>query len=369
VQARQLLAEAFLLSNNPAKAEQQYRSLTEVDPRNSTAWHGLGRTYEALARDGLAQLSETAPDSPQMLVLAGDSRLKSRQHGAAFLFYKQAVEKAPNMRGLHAALAEVYKRTGHDDWARTAELREATLGVPDCTTEKLACDFAAGRLRDVIRAESDTAEALFWKITAWNELAAQAFAQLLTLPDSPEAHELRAEIHTNQRRYPEAVAELEQAVALSPGNRRIGRAFAASLHRASDFERARAVLESLITVDRDSASLHYLLGDTYLNLQQPQQAITHLEHAVKLEPGVLAAHAALGRAYLQNQQAQHAIPHLQEALSSDEDGAIHYQLASAYRSTRQSELARETLKKYSELAEADRKAKAEVEQQAQITGP
>src|SRR5256885_5308872 len=56
---------------------------------------------------------------------------------SAFYLYRRALEKAPAMRGLHRAVAEIYRQTEHPDWANMEEEKEVSLPQPDCRTPTL----------------------------------------------------------------------------------------------------------------------------------------------------------------------------------------------------------------------------------------
>ncbi|MGH9630768.1 MAG: tetratricopeptide repeat protein, partial [Bryobacteraceae bacterium] len=298
------------------------------------------------------------------------TRTKQRQFSSAFFLYKEALKRAPQMRGLHAGLAEVYRESGHADWAAVEQQREQKLGAPDCAMSKLECDYGAGRYSEVAAAaKTKTAEAYYWRSRAYNELATAAFGKLMQLPPSVESHEFMAEVHRNQRRYKEAVEELRKALEKSGGSPRIEVELARAMHQATDFEAARGLLSKLLKLEPDSAELNFLMGDSLLNLQKAQEAVSYLSKAVQKDGRMLAAHASLARAYMQTGGDAKAIPHLKAALPLDTDGSMHYQLARAYQGSGQAELARETLARYQKISAKDKAEKESLEQDMQITAP
>jgi predicted Zn-dependent protease len=342
-----------------------YQKITVAQPQNSTAWHGLGRAYEELAQRTFSGLQRQGPESAYVMALIGESRLKNRQFGSAFFFLKKASDKG-SFPGVNSSLAEVYRNTGHAEWARAAESKESP---PDCAKNRLACLFGKQQYAAVAKTAARTPEALYWKTKAYNELASQAFAKLLSLPTSAEAHEFRANVHLSQRRYSEAVQELRNALQMSPRSKRLQRELATTLIAVNDLAGASSLLKQLLEQDPESPDLHFILGDVLLRQEQPEVALEHLEASVKARPDLLEARALLGRAYVQVGRGGEAIPHLEAALATDQDGSLHYQLARAYGAAGQQELSREALKKYQELSSADRDAKEAVEAEAQITAP
>jgi predicted Zn-dependent protease len=365
--ARSMLVEALVGLEQYGRAESHLRWLSERTPSDPTTWLKLGRTYEALAAQAGSELLTRNGESAFALALAAGARLERRQRAAAFHLYRQAIDRAPTLRGLHAAVAEIYRSEGHPDWALVEEEKERGLGRPDCGREPLDCAFAAGKYREVVTAASaaKTGEASYWLIRAYDALAAQAFARLAALPPSAQSHEQRAEVGRREGRYLESADAWRQAIALAPEDPRLKLELAVTLRLNRDFAGARQVLEELSRAMPDAAEPSYLLGDVLLAEQQPERALPLLERAVRLEPDRPHAHGALGRAYALVGRPADAIPHLERALPADEDGSLRYQLARAYQATGQAEKARIALQDY----EAFRKAAEAQAKEAPITPP
>jgi tetratricopeptide (TPR) repeat protein len=295
------------------------------------------------------------------------------------------------MRGVHAMLAEIYKKDGHADWAAKEEEKERELPPLNCNdagvtssvspgvlrgkqssnSQKLECNFWAGRYGDVVTSSKDikTAEAYFWRTRAYNELARQAFSGLAQLPPSAEAHEMMAQTHFNRRNFAASTKEWQEALKLSPGNPYYRQGLAISLSSSGDYDGARKLLEELIKQAPDSAELDYWLGFTLLSLGDVEAAIPFLEKGVAGDPTVLPAQRDLARAYLRVGQIEKAIPHLKAALPIDEQGSLYWQLAQAYRKSGQRELQREMLEKFQQIQTSATAEKKKFEEQIEITPP
>ncbi len=367
--ARLNLGEALEALERYPEATEQFRKLAELDAQNPEAWYKLGLCYQALARQSFDELAKLAPGSAYWLALAADSRAKVAQYSSAFYLYRQALDKMPTMRGVHAALADIYRKTGHPDWAATEEKRESDLGPLDCQAATAACRFQAGQYAELAATPAATPEAFYWKTRAYNQLAIQSFARLGELPPSPEYHELLANIHAVQHEDVEAAQEWQKAYELSHGDPRIGSQLAAALLTTGDNHGAQQLVEQLLKRQPDSPELNYLEGSALLNQQEVTQAIPHLEKAVARDPAMPAAHSALARAYLQTQQTAKAIPHLLTALPTDQDGSLHYQLARAYQMTGQAARAETLLKEYQQILAAKTAEQQQAEQEIKITPP
>ena len=267
---------------------------------------------------------------------------------------------------MHAALAAIYRETGHPDWAAVEDERERGLGRPDCAVRRLECGFASGRHREVLADTDDASgpEALYWRARASSELARAALARLEQLPPSAELHELLAEAYRVQGQHRRSLSEWEEALLIRPGDRRLRTERVRSLWLNADYAPARTALEGLLRDDPDSAELNHLMGDTLLALDQADGALAHLEKATARRPDLLPARASLGRCYLRLGRAADAIPHLRASLAVDEDGSLRYQLARAYREAGMEGLAREALAAYQALAAARTRV-----EQGEITPP
>jgi predicted Zn-dependent protease len=347
-EARSLLVEALLGLERYAQAEPHLRRLTQLTPSDPAAWFNLGKTYEALAGQVFKELQTRDSESPFGLALAADARVKQGQRNAAFHLYRQAIDRGPTLRGLHAAVAAIYRSAGHPEWAAVEEERERRLPEPDCPREILACGFAAGKHREVIAAasRSKTPAGYYWLVRSYDELAAQAFARLTALPASAQSYELMAEGHRHERRYAESAEQWRKAIALAPGDARLRMELAVTLRLGRDFAGAQQVLEELRRADPDAPEPNYFLGDVLLAQEQPERAIAFLEKAVRDGSKWPQAHGALGRAYALVGRAADAIPHLKQALPADVDGSLRYQLARSYQATGQADLARAALEDY-----------------------
>ena len=86
------------------------------------------------------------------------------------------------------------------------------------------------------------AESRYWRARAANELALAAFKQLDALPDSPERRTIRATAARAEERQTDAIAELEAALTLAPGNPALVYDLASARYQARDYEQTIATL-------------------------------------------------------------------------------------------------------------------------------
>jgi tetratricopeptide (TPR) repeat protein len=362
--ARLMLAEALLNLERYEPAVTQFEHARDLVPENPKVWYGLGRAYEALSEKVFHELETANPAPPYWHALAADVYLKQRRYGSAFTHYRLALAANATLSGVHAGLATVYERTGHADWAKIESQRERQT-APGCSTGGLACDFAERRFREIIQSDrsSTSAETQYWRCKAYSELAHQAYARLLQLPPSLEAHLHNAKMLDDSGFAREAAAEWREALTLAPGDVQIGTTLVWSLYRADEFDSALPILEELLLNGTSTRELNFLYGATLLNLDQPEKAIAPLESAIRLDDNFLPAHAALGQALIEIGKPALAIPHLKAALPGDEDGKTHFGLFRAYQLTGQTELAAHARAAYEKSSMA-----SETNERRQATG-
>ena len=352
--ARKLLADALLALERPAQAERELDALAHLTAADPAVWLALGRVYESIATRAYETLVDRGPESAEALALVAEARLDGGQPEVALALYRKALERAPAMRGLHAAIARLYRQTGHAEWAAVEDERERRQPALDCARTPLECRFVAAKHREVLSAGagSSTPAAAYWVARSSNVLAGEAFAQLEALPASAPLHEWRAAQLRDEGRYAESAAEWRQALGFAPGDVRRRQELALTLRLDRDLAGAERVLQELLRDAPDSAGANYLLGDVLLARQQPEAAIPLLERAVRLDPRLAHARGALGRAYALVGRTQEAIPELEQALRVDEDGSLHLQLARAYQAVGRSADGERTLGAWRSLREA-----------------
>src|SRR5262249_55834623 len=162
------------------------------------------------------------------------------------------LKKAPEMRGIHGGLAEIYRKTNHPDWAAVEEEKE-----------RLLPDQAKNRTK---------LEEYYRQARHYNDLAVEAFSRLGELPPSLQVFELMADIHRNHRQYLEAVKDWQSALKLAPGNAQVQRELATSLYLAKDYSAALPALEKLLKRDPRAPDLNFFVGDTLLHMDQVENA-------------------------------------------------------------------------------------------------
>lgn len=364
VDVRGMLANALLALDRAREASTHFRKLTTLAPADPKAWYGLGRSYETLAGQAFEQLTKSSEGSAEWLALIAETRVVRRQYRSAYYFYRQALEKSPGLRGAHAAIAQIYRTTGHEDWAAVEVAKEKAIPALDCAREKPACDYAAGRFLDAASSGSP-----YWRARSYNELALRSFSQLGKLPESVELHAVKAELAASHDQFREAADEWLAALKLAPGDPRLQQELATAVYMSHDYKAALPLLQGQLRIDPHSAELNFFTGDSLLRLEDPGNAISYLQAALAANPKLAPAHASLGLALSRTGKNLEAVPHLEKAVDIDEDGSLHYQLARAYQSVGAREKAQAAMARYQEILKRSEEGKQSLDQEAQIGPP
>jgi tetratricopeptide (TPR) repeat protein len=371
-ETRGMLASALLDAKRLDEAGEEYRKLTDAVAEDPRAWYGLGMTYQGIAAAAFDRLQQANPTSAYVAALVAETRVQRRQFRSGFFFYNEAAKQLPNLHGIHAALADVYRKTGHADWALEEDAKERAIPAADCKAHPEECQFAGGHDLQIVtqaRRGALPAEALYWRAKAANELSMQALFRLGQLPPSAELHQLRAEIARGQGQHLESVREWREALALMPNNPRIRQELTASLFMAQDYKAALAEAESILKHNPASPEMNFIAGDSLLRTEEPQKALMYLKTALSSDPKMLSADASLGLALARLGNHAEAVPHLEKALELDEDGSLYYQLARAYQAMGNREKATAAMAKYQEILKKSQEQKEEVAREAQIGPP
>ena len=359
--ARLMLAEALLLAERHAEALPHFRVASELLADDPRPWYGLNRVYARLGQAAEKQLMEGFPESGYARAARAERQEAAGNYGIAVRQFLGALSDE-NLDPLArqaavSGLAEIYERSGHENWALAAKRTFRAERGPDCSlgTESYACLYRASQFEELVNSDSTppSPSQSFWTARAFAQLAARALEQLAGLAESPQLHEIEARALGERGSHRQAAGLWKRALALDRENRVLKLGLANALFESNDYGAAIPLLDELIAGEPQSARLLFLRGACLLNLQQAERALRDLAHAVELKADFASAHAELARAHLMTGSPDRAISHLLEVLDSDTAGIQHYRLAQAYGQTGQADLAKQALATYRKLSIAD----------------
>ena len=145
----------------------------------------------------------------------------------------------------------------------------------------------------------------------------------------PVNHELGllvAEVYFQEKEYAKARECLAQILKAHPNYFEATFLLGLIQQRKGHLQEAQATLEMAVGLKKDSSAAHASLGSLLAAIGKKQQAITHLNTALKLKPSA-PVHFLIGAVYYGAGQHKRAIQHLKQATKLDPQfGEAHYQL-------------------------------------------
>lgn len=279
------LGYVFTALKKSKEARAEYDRAMQLDPKMPEAPLNLGILL--LAEDPAAAVAPlqravdllAAQSRPRMLL--GLAYEKSGDVKSAANSYEGALALDPSDKETALHLAELYLRQNR---AADAESRFRAVLAADAASHSAQLGLAqslelqkkpeaADAYRVYLQSEPGDAAArdrLLHFLVA-SEKYDEALAELQTAGhggDSVEALKLKADILINQKKLPEAVAALQQAVAKTPQDAKLRGGLGRTFLQQRDFPNAEKELKAAITLDpgnlvywRDLTSTYYLAGN------------------------------------------------------------------------------------------------------------
>ncbi|RKU15317.1 hypothetical protein C6503_13845 [Candidatus Poribacteria bacterium] len=215
----------------------------------------------------------------------GIAYLEAGQYSRAVPEFEAAVKLDPNFIGAHSALCRAYLEQNELENAGTA-------------------------------------------VAAALKLDANYQPALLLYGTIIEAYHDRGKAHLDEKRYTEAVAAFQKAIALAadldnnsqdshPENTHIYVHLGAAHIGMQAYQQAIEALQHAIAQDADLVDAHYNLGYAYVEQGTYDQAIPHLERAIAIAPHLKRAHYNLARAYRESGNLEAATNAITETLRLD----------------------------------------------------
>jgi tetratricopeptide (TPR) repeat protein len=192
-----------------------------------------------------------------------------------------------------------------------------------------------------------------------SELATREFDRLYKLaPEGARVHQLMAQAFKLQNKLGEAAAEYELALGADPNLLEALLELAAIRREESNCERAAALYRRAQAV-RTTYEARYGLGVCLAVQNDHKAAIEELREALKHDPNSASAHFALGNSLLQLGDASSAAVAIERAVALEPGKPQgYYVLGRVYRAMGLEERSRQAFARAQELAQAERAADA-----------
>ena len=268
-----------ILQKSP-EAEAAYNKALEIEPDNEDALIGLAVVYQDLG--DRAKVSEilrrivASDPSPNTLTALARSYEQQDEYGLAAETYRQAVAMTPDNAALQQALAQNLAMSGHQDEAleiyqklveKDPSDAESHLRISQIYTRKGEFDKAWAELQEAKKSAPDSTEVLYHEINLLESMGktSDAIARLKELLD-------------NSRKTTYSTGER--------ANRALFLERLAVLYRSDEqYDNAVKTFEELRDLDPDlDARVSAQIGDTYRQGRQFQKAADVLNDAFKKYP-------------------------------------------------------------------------------------
>jgi Flp pilus assembly protein TadD len=210
----------------------------------------------------IAQLSAAATAKPSAAIsfTLGNLALQTGDTKAARTHYEAAIQGFPNFLRAYKNLGIVHVQDGRYDEAVTMLVKTLQLG---------------GQSEDVYGLLGYSYLNLGDSVSA---LRAYEFALFLA-PTSRDWRMGKIQCLSNLRRWDDAIAMIDGMLATNPQQTELLMLQANAFVAKNEPENAAATLEILLASGRDNVNARLLLGDIYLNFQQPDLALQHYRAA------------------------------------------------------------------------------------------
>ncbi len=294
------------------KAIEAALEVLEEDPTNLLALELLASARSAQGRREEAieihrRILAIDASRPLSHVLFGNLLWQSGDLEGAEASFRSALERDPDFARAHRRLGELYFTLGENGKALASFGRAAELSEDDVETRlgiarslKASGDVAAAmkELESLHGTNRENPEVLaeYAGTIAQQGDVDGALALLAAGPDHHDVHYTASVILRSRERMPEALAELERALALEPGS-------ALALHdRGVLLSRMGKLAEALTSLEKalesqDTPSTRNALGTTLCRMDRCAEAIPHFERAVAAAPSFVEALENLAQAY------------------------------------------------------------------------
>lgn len=322
--------------------------------------------------DGLDQ----ARHSTFLQFLARQSRLKALSPDfSGFLSNLFSGQSPPPQPSLPSS--ESIPRTAQEDYssgryAQCASQSKNSLKTKSVVSLKLlaTCAYFTGDYQlssnasvALAAVEPHSLAAVYWSIKANEPLAFIALDRFQQLePDSSRTHLLLGDIYRQRKRFGDAEAEYQRALAISPEDPAPLIGLASAYLGDGDIVKAKETAELALNRTPNDPELNLLMAEALIAKHDLAPAEPYLQRALNSKPQMLPhVHALLSKVYTEAGDTRQAIDELLLGIKSDEDGSLHYQLARLYRKIGDSKDADATLEQMKVLKQQRRQQRAVAE--------
>ena len=124
------------------------------------------------------------------------------------------------------------------------------------------------------------------------------------------------------QQWSDAQWAFEEAAKVEPGNAKAYLGAGSALNEQKDYAEAQKPLQRSLEIRPDSAEAHYELARSLWGLGKWQAADPHVRQAIELNKDYAGPHALMGNIYIERQDPEAALSEFEEYLRLDPDGTL-----------------------------------------------
>src|SRR6476646_2583277 len=124
------------------------------------------------------------------------------------------------------------------------------------------------------------------------------------------------------QQWSDAQWAFDEAAKVEPGNAKAYLGAGSALNEQKDYVAAQKALQSSLEIRPDSAEAHYELARSLWGMGKWQAAEPHVRQAIELNKDYAGPHALMGNIYLQREDPEAALAEFEECLRLDPEGSL-----------------------------------------------
>src|SRR6266567_2289470 len=208
----------------------------------------------------------------------GQVALSRRSYAEAVKYFERALAQAPDAKRIHYSLAMAYRGLGNAEKAKDQLARQGPVGVR-------AADPLVDGLQDLIKGE--------------------------------RVHLIRGRMALEARRYAEAAAEFQKAIAAKPDSLSAHINLGAVLTQTGDLSGASTQFEEALRLDPENTIAHYNLAVLLARENKHDQTIAHLQSVLGVDPNDFGARFLLAQELLKSTRLEEALIEFSRVAQAD----------------------------------------------------
>ena len=324
-----------------ARAAQEWKAITALDPTMAEAFSNLGMMYHFSRQyqksiDAFRRAQQLKPELIAPYLFTGIDDYLMGQPNAAVPQLQHALALDGGNAEARKWLGMSYMHLG-DFAAAAAELsqcpRDEEILFHLARAYANAAEKAFEGSKAAAAGSSERAQ-LQGQGAAASKRALDTIDEFAALaPNSWRADQLQAEYHQARGEEDSALRAYERALAKNPAAIQIHLALGNIYATRREWDQALRHYQAELKADPYSAKALERMGQVHGDLHHPAEATRYLLQAIALDPRLPEAHKALGKIYLQQSDSARAVTHLRLALAlgANKDPAVYFQLSKALR--------------------------------------